>query len=166
MPSTPSTPSIATIAEYFRQGIRVGLIQPETAIAWADTQIAATEQPVLEVIDVAWAKGSVATMDALAAVPGERDKSLAGRWLLAELGKTDLDSEDLFMTEVQRAFWIAREAGLDDDVCYQFNAIDDLVSLSLMNVSGTIEQCKVEFASALQNASCGAKPPESISTFR
>lgn len=77
-----ATASLATVAEYFRIGLQIGLFMPEQAVAWADTEIASAEVPPEGMIEVAWSKGLASTMEALSAVPGERNKQLAGRWLL------------------------------------------------------------------------------------
>lgn len=77
MNDTPE--SLATIAEYFRIGLIVGLLSSEQASAWAYSVIAADGEPPHDMIDLAWCKGSVSTIDALAAVQGDRNRQLAGR---------------------------------------------------------------------------------------
>ncbi|WP_395027811.1 hypothetical protein [Comamonas odontotermitis] len=152
-------PSVATIAEYFRLGIQTGLIQPENAIAWADSEIAVAAPPADGIIEVAWSRSPASTMEALLAVPGERDKQLAGRLLLGLLGKSDLNSEDALEAAAKRALYIARDAELGDETYAQFNAIDDLISLASTKTYGTFEQCKSELTSTLLHIAQGVQFP-------
>ena len=159
-------PTLATIAEYFRIGIQVGLVRPEAAIAWADAVIASVDTPEGEIVEVACSKGLSYTLNALIRVEGERNKSLAGRWLLELLGKTDFDLEEAFQTAVQQAHWIAWHAELGMEACNQFNSIDDQVSLARTKTYGSIDQCKIEFSNALLNISSSERLPDSIRGFR
>lgn len=126
--------SYATIAEYFRLGLQVGLLLPAQAVAWADAEIAAAEVAPEELIEVAWAKGLASTMDALAGVSGERDKQLAGRWLLGLLGQSIPTSDEDLHLAVQSAMHIARHAELGDETYYRFDMIDDELSLARTKV--------------------------------
>ena len=137
-----SSPSFATVAEYFRLGLKVGLLAPSQAVEWADAEMAATEEAPEELIEVAWAKGLDSTLDALAAVPGERDRQLAGRWLLGLLGKAVPESDDGLQLAAQSAMHIARHAELGDDTYCRFDMIDDELSLARMKVYGTVEECR------------------------
>lgn len=141
--------SYATIAEYFRLGLQVGLLLPAQAVAWADTEIAAAEVAPEELIEVAWAKGLASTMDALAAVSGERDKQLAGRWLLGFLGQSIPASDEDLHLAVQSAMHIARHAELGDETYYRFAMIDDELSLATTKVYGTVEECRSSLVAEL-----------------
>ncbi len=134
--------SYATIAEYFRLGLQVGLLLPAQAVAWADAEIAAAEVVPEELIEVAWAKGLASTMNALAAVSGERDKQLAGRWLLAFLGQSISASDADLDLAVQSAMHIAWHAEMGDETYYRFVLIDDELSLARTKVYGTVEKCR------------------------
>jgi hypothetical protein len=144
-----STASHATIAEYFRLGLQVGLLMPDQAVAWADEKIASAQVAPEELMDVAWARGLTSTMDALAAVPGERNKQLAGRWLLGLLAQSIPSSDEGLQLAAQRAMYIARDAELGDETYYRFNMIDDELSLARTNAYGTIEECRVNLVAEL-----------------
>ena len=143
--------SLATIAEYFRLGLQVGLLLPEQAVAWADVEIANTVPLPEGLIDVAWSKGLASTMDALAKVPGERDKQVAGCWLLGLLSQSIPESCEGLHLAAQRAMHIARHAELGDETYYRFDMIDDELSLARANVYGTIGQCRSNLVAELGN---------------
>lgn len=144
-----STASYATIAEYFRLGLQVGLLLPDQAVAWADEEIAIAELASEELIDVAWAKGLTSTMDALAAVPGTRNKQLAGRWLLGLLAKLIPCTDEGLQLAIKRAMHIVQCAELGDETYGRFDMIDDELSLARANVYGTIEECRAKLVAEL-----------------
>ena len=140
MNDTPD--SLATIAEYLRIGLVVGLLSTEQASAWAYSIIASEAEPPCEIIDLAWCKGVTPTMDALAAIEGDRNTQLAGRWLLGLLRQTLPETEEGLHIATQRAMSIARLAELGDDVYYRFDGLDDELSLARTRVYGTVEECR------------------------
>lgn len=140
--STMFTASFATIAEYFRLGLQVGMLSPDQVVAWVYAKIAETEVAPEELIELAWAKGLASTMDALKAVPGERNKQLAGRWLLGVLGQSLPESDEGLQLTAQRAMQIARDAELGEETYYRFDLIDDELSLARTRVYGTVEECR------------------------
>jgi hypothetical protein len=144
-----ATASLATIAEYFRLGLQVGLLTPEQAVAWADAQIAAAEAPPEGMIEVAWCKGLASTIEALGAVPGERNKQLAGHWLLGLMREAVPESAEELQLAAQRAMQIARHAELGDEAYYRFDMIDDELSLARTQVYGTVEECRMNLVAAL-----------------
>jgi hypothetical protein len=144
-----ATASLATVAEYFRIGMQIGLLLPEQAVAWADAEIAGAEDPPEGMIDVAWSKGLASTIEALGAVPGERNRQLAGCWLLGLMrGAVPESSEGLHLT-AQRAMQIARHAELGDETYYRFDAIDDELSLARSKIYGTVEECRSNLVAEL-----------------
>ena len=140
MNDTPE--SLGTIAEYLRIGLVVGLFSPEQASAWAYSIIAIEAEPPSEIINLAWCKGVAPTIDALAAVEGDRDTQLAGRWLLGLLRKTLPETEEGLHIATQRAMSVARLADLGDDVYYRFDRLDDELSLARTKVYGTVDECR------------------------
>lgn len=144
-----STGSYATIAEYFRLGLQLGLLLPDQAVAWADAEIAAAEVAPEELIEVAWAKGLACTVDALAAVPGERNKQLAGRWLLGLLGQSIPESSERLQLAARCAMHIARYAELGDATYYRFDMIDDELSLARTKAYGTVDECRSNLVAEL-----------------
>lgn len=91
----------------------------------------------------------MSTMDALSAVPGDRQKQLAGRMLLGLLGKNLPESDEALQFAVQQAMHIARHAELGDEIYYRFDLIDDELSLARTKVYGTVEQCRSALAAEL-----------------
>lgn len=145
-----ATASLATVAEYFRIGLRIGLLSPEQAVAWADARIADATAAPEGIVDVAWSKGLASTIEALGAVPGERNKQLAGCWILGLMrGAVPESSEGLHLT-VQRAMQVARHAELGDETYYRFDAIDDELSLARSKVYGTVEECRSKLVAELE----------------
>lgn len=143
------TASLATIAEYFRLGLQVGLLVPEQAVAWADTEIAAEEVAPDGMIEVAWSKGLASTIEVLSAVPGERNKQLAGRWLLGLMRQSVPESAEGLKLTAQRAMQIARHAELGEETYYRLDMIDDELSLAMSQVWGTVEGCRSNLVSEL-----------------
>jgi hypothetical protein len=143
------TASLATIAEYFRLGLQVGLLKPEHAVAWADAEIAAAEVAPEGMIEVSWSKGVASAMEALGAVRGERNMQLAGRWLLGLMRQAVPESAEGLQLAAQRAMQIARYAELGDETYYRFDMIDDELSLARMKVYGTVEECRSNLVAEL-----------------
>lgn len=141
--------SLATIAEYFRLGLQIGLLEPAQAVAWADSQIEAADSAPEGFIDISWSKGLASTMDALSAVPGERNIQLSGRWLLGLIGQSIPESVGELQNAVRCAMHIARHAELGEEIYYRFDMIDDELSLARTKVYGTIDQCRLDFAAEL-----------------
>jgi hypothetical protein len=141
--------SLATIAEYFKLGLQVGMLQPSQAVTWADAVIASAEIPPEGIIDVAWSNGPASAIDALSAVPGERDKKIAGHWLLGLLRQSLPESEEELQLAAARALQIARQAELGDETYYRFDMIDDELSLARTKVYGTVEQCRADLVALL-----------------
>jgi hypothetical protein len=141
--------SLATVAEYFRIGLQVGLLLPEQATEWATAVISDLATPPYEVIDVSWSKGLASTLEALSSVKGERDKKLAGHLLLGLIRDSLPESDSGLHLAVQRAMSIAREAELGDETYYSFDIIDDELSLARTKVYGTVEQCRADMVNEL-----------------
>lgn len=143
------TPCDATMAEYLRLGIEVGVLEPAVARAWADAIVEALPRPPGEVIDVAWSRSLPELLTNLRLIPGERDSKLAGLWLLGSL-RDDLPSDDEPLDRaVRQALQVCRAAGLDDDICRRFDVVDDLLSLARTGAYGSIADCRGEFVDAL-----------------
>lgn len=144
-----ASPTLATIAEYFRIGLEVGLLSPEKASAWATSEVARMEDPPYELIDVSWSKGLASTLVALSSVQGERDKHLAGSWLLGQLRESLPHSDADLHLVARQAMQVARAAELGDETYYRFDMVDDELSLARTKVYGTVEECRVNLLSEL-----------------
>ena len=139
-----SPESLGTIAEYLRVGLVVGILSPQQASAWAYSIIAFEAEPPSQIIDLAWCKEVTPTIDALAAVEGNRDRQMAGRWLLGLLGTMLPRTDEGLQLAIHRAMSIARLADLGDDVYYRFDSLDDELSLARTKVYGTVEECRTD----------------------
>lgn len=142
-------PSLGTIAEYFRVGLEVGLLSPELASAWATSVVARMENPPYELIEVSWSKGLASTLEALSSVQGERDKHLAGSWLLGQLRESLPDSDAELHLAARRAMQIAHSTELGDEAYYRFDMVDDELSLARTKAYGTVEQCRINLLNEL-----------------
>lgn len=145
----PASLTLATIAEYFRLGIEIGLLEPESARAWANSEIARLDAPPYEIIEVSWSKDLSSLLDALSSVPGERDRQSAGRWLLGLLRERLPRPESELQHAASQAMRIAQAAELGDDEYYRFDAVDDELSLARNNVYGSVEECRSTFLAEL-----------------
>ena len=141
--------SHATIAEYFRLGLMVGLIEQHQAVTWADSVIAASDNPSPEIIELAWSSDLQATLTALSAVPGERDSQQAGHWLLGLLASNIPPQIERLNITTQCAMRIAQIADLGEDTYYRFDNIDDELSLAKQKIYGTEEECRVALLAEL-----------------
>jgi hypothetical protein len=76
-------------AEYLRLALAMGLVTPAEVVAWADRQIAALDEPPIELIDVSLAgsRSPVQVMDLLKAIPGDGDLTAAAHRALGRLLK-------------------------------------------------------------------------------
>ncbi len=145
----PAQPTLATVAEYFRLGIQFGVVKPELAITWAEAAIACNADCPLEMIDVAWSKGLLSTMDALQTIPGDRNKALAGHWLLGTLRHTLSPNANEISLPIQRAKCIAQAAEFGDEVFAQFDQLEDIFELAQRRIYGSVEQCRDDLLDAL-----------------
>ncbi len=143
-------PTDAMIAEYFCKGIETGLLPPEQARAWADSVIANTNEPLYAFIEVALSQGVPEIVSALKEVPGERDQSNVGRWLLAKLQKAEVQSTAGLSAAIRKAMLVCRHCGLDDQAYYEFDGIDDSLYLARHGQYGTVDECRADFLACLQ----------------
>lgn len=140
----------ATIADYFCKGIETALLLPEQARAWADSVIANTNEPPYAFIEVALSQGVPELISALKEVPGERDQSNIGRWLLAKLQQAELQSTAGLAAAIRKAILVCRHCRLNDQVYYEFDGIDDSLYLARHGQYGTVDECRADFLTCLQ----------------
>ncbi len=146
-----TAPTLATIADYYRIGLETGLLKPDDASVWATSVIAKMPEPPYEIIEVSWTKGLHSMLEALAAVVGERDKQLAGRWMLGYLRESMPDSDEHLHWVARRGMQIAKLADLGDEIYYQFDMIDDELFLAKYNTCGTVEECRANLQNVLNS---------------
>nr|WP_316643385.1 hypothetical protein [uncultured Roseateles sp.] len=125
-------------------------MKPEDASAWAMALVEELAEPPYEIIEVALGKGLATTLENLAAVQGERDSSLAGRWLLGYLRQSLPDSDEHLHWAIRRAMQIARIAALGDETYYGFDSIDDELFLARNNTYGSVADCRRVLVESLQ----------------
>jgi hypothetical protein len=143
------TPSLATVADYFRLGIEAGLIKAEVANAWAMSLVEAMPEPPYEIIELALNKGMATTIENLAHVHGDRDNVMAGQWLLGYLRDTFPLEDKHLRWAARQAMQIAQRAELGDDIYYRFDSIDDEISLASSGAYFTMEDCRNELLAVL-----------------
>ena len=131
MPMAQITPSlVATIAEYFRLGLTVGLLTPEAAQAWALSLVERMDEPPGEVIEVGWSKGLHATLEALAGIPGERDTHLAGGWLIGQIRAARPFTYEHLCWASTMALRVFELVELDDDLHHGLRRADAMLGSS------------------------------------
>ncbi|WP_156902075.1 hypothetical protein [Azohydromonas australica] len=143
------TPTAADIAEYFSKGIETTILSPEQAVAWADSVIADTDKPPYEFIAIALSRSQQEIISALNEVPGERDPTKAGKWLLARLQQADIQSIEGLAEAVRKAMMICRHCELDEQIYYDFDNIDDSLYLARYDQFGTVDGCRTGFLAFL-----------------
>ena len=142
------TPSLASVAQYFRIGLEVGLCEPEEAREWAISVIDLMDEPPGEIIEVSWRKPLAQVISDLNEVLGEPDMALVCRWLLGRISLTLESTNNSLGIFVRQARGIARAVG-DSDLYYVFDAIEDELHLAENQTFGTVPACREEFDQAL-----------------
>ncbi|MEO7579322.1 MAG: hypothetical protein ABIT83_17050 [Massilia sp.] len=141
-------PSLASVAQYFRIGLEIGICEPEQAREWAISAIDQLDEPPGEIIEVSWRKPLAQLISDLNEVKGEPEMGLVCSWLLGGLSLTVASTNDSLGRAVRQAMLIARMVGASD-LYYLFDTIEDECHLAESQTYGTFEQCREEFAKAL-----------------
>lgn len=147
----------ATKATYLLLGLEAGLISEQAAREWAYSEIDSRDDPSIEIIEVAASRSREQLWESLKAIPGEPDRQMAGRQLLALL-KVDIPTTYTGLLNVaRRAMQVASSSGLPEDVYYSFDQIDDEIFLAVNKKYGTLEWCRQNLAQELEiNSRCDA----------
>lgn len=147
--------SLASIAQYFRIALEVGLCEPEEVRDWAISVIDRMDEPPGEIIEVSWRKPLAQLISDLHEINGEADMDLVCKCLLGWLSLT-LDSTDASLDRaVRQAGGIFRAAG-DSELYYVFDIIEDELRLAEAGTYGTVKECRADFEKALKKY--GAPP--------
>ena len=155
----------ATAFDYLRIGIELGLVEPQQARDWANAIIRATEAPPVEIIEVSWSRDVPALVRSLFTAPGEGNRTLAGEWLLHDLGTLlDEGDDDGFEQVVRGCLAVCVAAGLDEDTWRRFDVVDDELSLARQGAYGSVEACREALVGLL--AGYPAAPPIGADTPR
>lgn len=145
----PTQPTLATIAEYFRLGIQLRILTSEQAVAWADAEMATPDTSTAELIDVSLSMSSAPMLDALLAIPGERNKPQAGRWLLGYLRQSLQTRNHRLAWTVKQAMNIVQLTDLGEEAYASFDLVDDALALAHSHTYGTEAQCEQQLLDAL-----------------
>jgi hypothetical protein len=156
MVNFPKDVSNATVAFYFLIGLEAGIFKDDCAKEWAFNIVGLSDNPPIDIIEVATANLREDVFANLNNVAGERDTRLAGSWLLAYLHDYIQSHPNSTRRVVQKAMQVSRSTSLPDDVYYAFDLIDDELSLAENGTFGTVEQSRAELVSAL--AEFGTSP--------
>lgn len=140
----------ATIADYFCKGIETSMLLPEQARAWCDAEIAKSEEPSYPFIEVSFSKGIPELISALRDFPGDRDTGSVGAWLLAELGRVNVQSIAGLEAAIRKAMLICKHCGMADDVYYEFDGIDDSLYMARHDQYGTVDDCRRDFLACIR----------------
>ncbi|MFG5411202.1 hypothetical protein ABXN37_27745 [Piscinibacter sakaiensis] len=146
---SPPFSSTATMAEFLRRGIELDLWDVDLARAWADEQIRHHDEPPHEIIEIAWSKGVGELLTALSAVQGERNKPLAGAWLLGLIANQIADDAHSLAVSARQAMNVARLCELDESVYDEFDGIEDSIYLARDQQHGTLQDCKQDLLQLL-----------------
>jgi len=137
-------------ADYYRYGIELGILGFEKAMVWADKIIALESEPDVEIIDVALAspRGRNGVMDALKAVKGVRDPQLAGKMLLRDL-QVQLQNGCPLKAISRKASMVTWVTQMPEAIRWQFDRIDDDISLAEQGIYDDVEHLSIELNSIL-----------------
>ena len=140
-------------SDYYLYGIELGIIAYEEAIDWADSVIENEAQPSGEMVDLALSRprGRNGVMDSLKEIEGERNSQLSGCMLFNILALKLEAGEELksIASKALNVSWATQQA---EDLRFEFDRIDDEISLAEQGIYGNLEQCKKDLRAALCQA--------------
>ena len=132
------------------------MFEDNCAKDWAYKIIELSEDPPIDIIEIATANRREEVFEVLALVVGERDNKLAGKWLLSNLHDYIQAHPASLKRVIKQAMQVSRSCELPDNVYYAFDIIDDELFLAENDSYGTVDQCRLELISAL--AEFGVSP--------
>ena len=141
--------SNATIAAYHLYGIEAGIVLPQKAKDWAFSIIESLDNPPADIIDVAMSGGLPELNESLQAVIGERDRQLAGRWLLCKLNRNLQSGLSDFRSILLQAKQVAQSTDLGDDENGLYDEIEYSICLVEDGICGSMESCRADLVNAL-----------------
>lgn len=145
-------------ADYYLYGIELGILGFDQAISWADEVIEKEDQPSGEIIDLALSRprGRNGVMEALKEVQGERNPQVSGAMLLFDLSRK-LDLGESIKNIASKALSVAWATQLPEEVRWEFDHIEDEISLAEQGIYGDLVQCKIELIKSLSKYRNNAK---------
>ena len=153
--------SYAEIADYFRVGLMLDLIDEAEVRNWAFGVIADESEPPHELIEVAWCKGLAALLGTLKDIAESSANSDGGVWLLHRLRSEDLQTLDTLARAIRRAMNVCRLSNLPEDLYYLFDGLDDGLYLARTGAWGDVDEVRRDFRAALE---ANAKAPPDMVT--
>jgi hypothetical protein len=152
--------SHGTRAEYYRIGIETGLVAHDEVRNWAMGVIERMTEPPAEIIEVSWSRTQQSLEESLRAVPGKRDQSQAGHWLLGLLRERHFASKADLTWCARKAMHVARAAELEEGIYYEFDGLEDEIFLAKNNPGGDLEACRRFMGEALAKYPSPPSPSE------
>jgi len=145
-------------ADYYLYGIELGILGFDQAISWAEEVIEKEDQPSGEIIDLALSRprGRNGVMEALKEVQGERNPQVAGAMLLFDLSRK-LELGESIKSIASKSLSVAWATQLPEEVRWEFDHIDDEISLAEQGIYGDLAQCKIELEKSLSKYRYNAK---------
>ena len=145
----PQSATDGTIAAYFLYGLESGLFAPDCAKDWAYSVVEHSDEPRLEIVEIASANRLPDVLEALRRAMHDADLHLAGRWLLGVLSE-DLQNKRVgIRVAIQRAIQIAKCTHLPEDTYYELDRLDDALYLAESGTYGSIDEVVREAAATL-----------------
>lgn len=117
-------------------------------------------EPPAEIIEVSWSRTQQSLEENLRTGLGDRDRKLAGEWLLALLRDKHFDAAVDLNWCARKAKNIARAADLEEGIYYEFDGLADDIFLAKNNPDGDLAACRRHMEEALAKYPSPPSPGE------
>ena len=137
-------------ADYYRHGIELGILSFDQAISWADRIIEVEEDPAAEIIELALSspRERNGVLEALGEIKGMRKPHVAGAMLLRDLYGRLKEGESIKLI-AREALNVAWATKLPEEIRWEFDHIDDDISLAEQGIYSDLEGCERELEKLL-----------------
>ena len=129
--------SLATVATYFEQGVFAGILKYESVIRWADRVILQDPEPLLEIIDISFARSEAEILLGCKSLGADTKHVLAGKLLFSKL----LSEVEEFPDRVEEIC----SKGIHIAINFE---IDDIVYFERMGVAEELEYIRLKSSDA------------------
>jgi hypothetical protein len=143
--------SDATTSAYFLHGIEAGLLPMESAKEWAFSLIAQRSNPSIEIIEIATAGRRELAISSLRPAAIGADLALAGRMLLATLHDQLRLGQVPLRSSLRMAIQIASSTCPGSQAYYDFDLLEDELSLAENGMYGTVDEVAKSTLAALSD---------------
>ena len=145
-------PNTKEMADYFKLGLRLGLLDQSPVIIWADALIHAQEKPDISIIELSLSGGRSLndTIACLGNIKGEANTdtaiklTLAHLWREVKTGRMSLDAASVILYRLKDL------ATAQSDVIDKICTLDENLSLAEDGVYGSIEEALNEIRDYLK----------------